>query len=59
MHHESVVFNEQVTREEMVGGEVCELDGILNEDDKPQASTSAGAVAALDGIVRKVSVERN
>ena len=41
----------------MVGEEVFDLDGMLNEGDESAATTSDGVIAALESVVGDISVE--
>ena len=40
----------------MIGEEVCELDGMLNEGDEFPTTTSAGVISAFGGLACEVSV---
>ena len=51
-----MVFDNRVTIEEMVGGEVCDLGGLKNDGEESPVITSARALAALGGVGGEVSV---
>ena len=53
---DSLVLNDGVTREQLVGGQGGEGDRVMDEGDETASSTVAGAVAAVGVVVWKVSV---
>ena len=53
---DSLVLNDGVTREQLVGGQGGERDRVMDEGDETASSTVAGAVAAVGVVVWKVSV---
>ena len=47
------MFDDGVTREEMVGWAVCDLVGMMNEVHKSHASTRAEAIVVLGDVATR------